>query len=338
MGDKVLVTGGTGYIGTHTAIALIEAGYTPIIVDNLCNSSRLALSRLERICGVLPEFIEGDVRDASLLATLFERHPFSAVIHFAGLKAVGESVSFPLRYYDNNVVGTTRLLQAMQATQVRRLIFSSSATVYGEPDSVPIREDAPLRVTNSYGRSKLVCEQMMRDLMVAEKDWQFGILRYFNPVGAHPSGLIGEAPNGIPDNLMPYVTQVAAGKRECLSVYGSDYPTVDGTGVRDYLHVVDLAAGHVAALDYLMKTPGSLTVNLGTGRGISVLELVTAFEQATGVTIPRTIVARRPGDVSACFADPSEIKRLTGWSAQLGVLEMCRDAWRWQSANPKGYA
>ena len=337
MHKTILVTGGTGYIGSHTVVALVQAGYKPIIVDNLSNSSRAVLSRIEKICGVAPLFFRGDVRDKTTLDAMFDIYRVSAVIHFAGLKAVGESVAAPLPYYDNNVGGITTLLESMQRAQVRNFIFSSSATVYGDPQSVPIREDAALQVTNPYGRTKLMCEDILRDLMVADPEMRCAILRYFNPVGAHESGLMGESPNGVPNNLMPYITQTAVGKRDILSIYGNDYPTVDGTGVRDYIHVVDLAQGHVAALDYLLNEKKSMTVNLGTGKGVSVLELVAAFEQASGVKVPSRFVARRPGDIAACFADASQMKQLTRWEAKRSVLEMCKDAWRWQSQNPDGY-
>jgi UDP-glucose 4-epimerase len=283
------------------------------------------------------EFIEGDVRDQDLLAALFRNHAIDAVIHFAAFKAVGESVAKPLMYFDNNIIGMTRLLQAMQAAQVRHLVFSSSCTVYGDPDRAPILETAPLQAVNPYGRTKLLGEQMLSDLMRTEPQWRSAILRYFNPVGAHESGLIGEAPNGIPNNLMPFITQVAVGKRERLSVFGSDYPTAEGTAVRDYVHVVDVAEGHVAALDYVLKTGRSMTVNLGTGQGVSVLEVVSAFEKAAGLSIPRTMAPRRPGDASVVFADVSKMRDLTGWEAKRSLLQMCTDSWRWQSTNPDGY-
>lgn len=337
MTQKILVTGGTGFIGSHTVVELMTAGYEPVILDNLANSSRKVLGRLAEICGREPAFIQGDVRDATALDAIFQAHKITAVIHFAGLKAVGESVAKPLEYYDNNVAGTACLLKAMQRAGVRHVVFSSSCTVYGEPDTVPIDENSRLTAMSPYGRSKLTCEEMLRDLMRAEPQWRCAILRYFNPVGAHASGRIGEAPNGIPNNLMPFITQVATRKREYLSVFGSDYPTVDGTGVRDYIHVVDLAIGHLAALRYLLDQDKSLTVNLGTGKGVSVLELVGAFERVTGVQIPRKLVDRRPGDVTAVYAEASEMHRLTGWRAERSVDDMCRDSWRWQSANPEGY-
>ena len=328
----ILVTGGAGFIGSHTCVALAEAGMQYLILDNFCNSRRSVLDRLARITGAAPAFIEGDVRDVALLQRLFAEHPISAVIHFAGLKAVGESVREPLRYYDNNVAGSLALLQAMQAAGVRTLVFSSSATVYGEPASLPIREDFPLSATNPYGWSKFMVERMLADLDQAEPgQWRIARLRYFNPVGAHESGLIGEDPQDVPNNLAPYIAQVAAGQREALSVYGNDYPTPDGTGVRDYIHVMDLAEGHVAALRYLQTHPGLLTVNLGTGRPVSVLDMVRSFERASGRPIPYRIVARRPGDVAACWADASLAEQLLGWRAQRDLDRMCADMWRWQS-------
>ena len=327
----ILVTGGAGFIGSHTCVALAQAGIPHLILDNFGNSRRSVLERLGRITGVQPLIVEGDVRDADLLARVFAQHPIDGVIHFAALKAVGESVREPLRYYDNNVAGTVALLRAMQVAGVRTLVFSSSATVYGEPATVPIREDFPLSATNPYGWTKLMMEQVLADVDAAEPGrWRIARLRYFNPVGAHESGLIGEDPQGEPGNLLPYVAQVAAGQRASLSVYGNDYPTPDGTGVRDYIHVCDLAEGHVAALRYLNKHPGLLTVNLGTGRPVSVLEMVRAFEQASGRAVRYQLVARRPGDVAQCWADPALAQTLLGWSAQHGVDRMCQDAWRWQ--------
>ena len=332
----ILVTGGAGFIGSHTCVALAQAGIPHLILDNFGNSRRSVLERLGRITGVQPLFVEGDVRDADLLARVFAQHPIDGVIHFAALKAVGESVREPLRYYDNNVAGTVALLRAMQVAGVRTLVFSSSATVYGEPATVPIREDFPLSATNPYGWSKLMMEQVLADVDAAEPgQWCIARLRYFNPVGAHESGLIGEDPQGEPGNLLPYVAQVAAGQRASLSVYGNDYPTPDGTGVRDYIHVCDLAEGHVAALRYLNKHPGLLTVNLGTGRPVSVLEMVRAFEQASGRAVPYQLVARRPGDVAQCWADPALAQTLLGWSAQHGVDRMCQDAWRWQDGEAR---
>ena len=332
----ILVTGGTGYIGSHTVVELLAAGKDVLILDNYANSSPKVLERIAKISGRAPAFREGDIRDADGLRALFAAHRIEAVIHFAGLKAVGESVEQPLTYYDNNVNGTLCLLQAMRQAGVRRLVFSSSATVYGDPHCVPIREDFPLQATNPYGRSKLMVEEMLRDLQRAETDWQIAILRYFNPVGAHPSGLIGENPNGIPNNLMPFVAQVAVGKRAQLSVFGNDYPTPDGTGVRDYIHVVDLAQGHLAALAALARSSQSLTVNLGTGQGYSVLDMVRAFEAASGRPVPYQIVARRAGDIATCYADPQLAGELLGWQARRGIGEMCADAWRWQSKNPDG--
>ena len=333
----ILLTGGAGYIGSHTAVSLLDAGHEVVVLDNLCNSSRLALERIATICGTAPGFVEGDVRDAALLDRLFAEHPIRAVMHFAGLKAVGESVEKPLEYYDNNVRGTLELLAAMRRAGVRTIVFSSSATVYGDPASVPIREDFPRSATNPYGRSKLMIEDVLADLHRAEPGWNVARLRYFNPVGAHASGLIGEDPRGIPNNLMPFVAQVAIGRRERLSVFGDDYATADGTGVRDYIHVVDLAEGHVAALDWLEREGGMLTVNLGTGQGYSVLDMVRAFEKGSGRPVPYQVVARRPGDIAACWADPSLARRLLGWEAKRGIDAMCADTWRWQTKNPEGY-
>lgn len=332
----ILVTGGAGFIGTHTCVALADAGIPTLLLDNFSNSRRSVLDRLARITGKPVACVEGDVRDAQLLRQLFASHPIEGVIHFAALKAVGESVREPLRYYENNVAGTVSLLRAMQAAGVRTLVFSSSATVYGDPASLPIREDFPLSATNPYGWSKLMMEQVLADVDHAEPgQWRIARLRYFNPVGAHESGLIGEDPQDIPNNLMPYVAQVATGQREVLSVYGGDYPTPDGTGVRDYIHVCDLAEGHVAALRYLRAHPGLLTVNLGTGRPVSVLEMVRGFEQASGRAVPYQVVARRPGDVAACWADPALAERLLGWRARRDVQAMCRDAWRWQDGEAR---
>jgi UDP-glucose 4-epimerase len=335
---NILVTGGAGYIGTHTCVELLQAGYTPVVVDNFCNSKEEAIRRVERITGRSLTFYRADVRDRAALRAIFGRHRIEAVVHFAGLKAVGESVAKPLLYYDNNVSGTLALCEAMDEAGVRRIVFSSSATVYGDPHAVPIREDFPAgATTNPYGSGKFMVEQMLRDLPVADPSWRIGLLRYFNPVGAHASGLIGEDPNGIPNNLMPYVAQVAVGRRSHLNVFGGDYPTPDGTGVRDYIHVVDLARGHVAALRYLERHAGVATVNLGTGRGYSVLEMVRAFETASGRPVPYQIVARRAGDIACCYADPSLAAALLGWRAELGLAEMCADAWRWQSMNPDGF-
>ncbi|MGC9163480.1 MAG: UDP-glucose 4-epimerase GalE [Thiomonas sp.] len=333
----ILVTGGAGYIGSHTCVALIEAGYTPVVYDNLCNSSAESLARVGRITGQRPVLVQADIRDAARLDAVFAQHRIDAVIHFAGLKAVGESVDKPLLYYDNNVGGTVTLLQAMQRAKVHNIIFSSSATVYGDPASVPIREDFPLSATNPYGRSKLMIEEILADLYRAEPHWRIARLRYFNPVGAHESGLIGEDPRGIPNNLMPYITQVAVGRLDKLRVFGGDWPTVDGSGVRDYIHVMDLAEGHVAALRRLLTQPGMFTVNLGTGQGYSVLQMVRAFGQSIGREIPHEIVARRPGDIAECWADPTLARELLGWSAKRGLAQMCADAWRWQQTNPEGY-
>lgn len=333
----ILLTGGAGYIGSHACVALLDAGYEVVVLDNLCNSSRTAVDRIAQICGKTPAFLEGDVRDAALLDQVFAQHAITAVMHFAGLKAVGESVEKPLAYYDNNVRGTLELLAAMRRASVPTIVFSSSATVYGDPASVPIREDFPRSATNPYGRSKLMIEDILEDLQRAEPGWNVARLRYFNPVGAHASGRIGEEPRGIPNNLMPFVAQVAVGRRERLSVFGDDYPTPDGTGVRDYIHVMDLVEGHVAALDWLRAEGGMLTVNLGTGRGYSVLEMVRAFEQASGRPVPYRIAARRPGDIAACWADPTRARVLLGWEAKRGIDAMCADTWRWQTMNPEGY-
>ncbi len=333
----ILVTGGAGYIGSHTVVELLSAGHDLLILDNFSNSSPRVLERIEQIAGKRPAVIEGDIRDAALLSKLFAAYDISAVVHFAGLKAVGESVEQPMRYYDNNVVGSLRLFEAMDNAGVHRLVFSSSATVYGDPHAVPIDENFPLQATNPYGRSKLHIEEMLRDIGRADPRWRVALLRYFNPVGAHASGLIGEDPQGIPNNLMPFVAQVAVGRRAELSVFGSDYATPDGTGVRDYIHVVDLARGHLAALSALDKQEGVFPVNLGTGRGYSVLEVVAAFEKACGRKIEYRLVDRRPGDVASCYADPKRACQLLGWSAERDIDTMCADAWRWQSANPLGY-
>ena len=326
----ILVTGGTGYIGSHTVVELMAAGHEVFIIDNLSNSKPAVLDRIARITGRKPGFAEIDIRDGAALRQLMAQQKFEAVIHFAGLKAVGESVSQPLRYYDNNVGGSVALLEAMREAGIKSLVFSSSATVYGDPASVPIREDFPLSATNPYGRSKLMIEDILRDLAKSDPDWRIALLRYFNPVGAHVSGLIGEDPNGIPNNLMPYLTQVAVGRLKELSVFGSDYPTPDGTGVRDYIHVVDLALGHVAALTALSAQRGVLTANLGTGHGYSVLDMVKAFSRATGRDVPYKLAPRRPGDVAQCYADPERAQQLLGWRATRGIEDMCRDAWRWQ--------
>ncbi|MBF5056605.1 UDP-galactose 4-epimerase [Alcanivorax sp. 521-1] len=335
--QTILVTGGAGYIGSHTVLRLLEEDRPVVVLDNLVNSSREALRRVERITGRAATFVEGDIRDGALLDRLFAEHDIGAVIHFAGLKAVGESVAQPLRYYDRNVTGTLRLLEAMDRAGVRTLVFSSSATVYGDPATVPITEDFPLSATNPYGASKLHIEDMLRDLHRADDRWRMALLRYFNPVGAHESGLIGEDPNGEPNNLMPYIAQVAVGKRERLSVFGGDYPTPDGTGVRDYIHVMDLAQGHLAALDALVGQGGLIITNLGTGRGYSVLEMIRAFEKASGRPVPHEVVERRPGDVAQCYADPAHAERVLGWRAARGIDAMCADHWRWQDNNPDGY-
>ena len=331
---RILVTGGAGYIGSHTCVELLQAGHDVVVYDNLSNASAEVLQRVETITGRAPQLVIGDIRNEDLLTEAMEG--CDAVIHFAGLKAVGESVENPLEYYDNNVHGTLCLLRSMQRSGVKSLVFSSSATVYGDPEFLPLTEDHPLRSTNPYGQTKLVIEEMLRDLYRSDDSWKIMILRYFNPVGAHESGLIGEDPRGIPNNLMPYVAQVAVGRREFLSVFGGDYPTQDGTGVRDYIHVVDLAGGHLKALEAL-RTPQCTAVNLGTGRGHSVLEVVRAFAEASGREIPYRIVPRRDGDIAACYADPSLAERMLGWKATRDLRTMCRDAWNFQSKNPEGY-
>jgi UDP-glucose 4-epimerase len=337
MTTKILITGGAGYIGSHTAVELLNAGHHVVIVDNLCNSSIKVLDRIKNLAGPNFTFIQEDVRNATALDAIFKEHAIEGVIHFAGLKAVGESVTQPIRYFDNNVGSTLALLQAMDRANVRRIVFSSSATVYGNPAQVPINETSQLQVTNPYGRTKLMCEDILRDLQAADPRLHVAILRYFNPVGAHSSGTIGEHPNGIPNNLMPFITQVAVGKREYLNIFGNDYPTPDGTGVRDYIHVVDLAQGHLAAFNYLKNKEQSITVNLGTGRGVSVKELADTFAKQTGVSVPYKFVDRRPGDVAACYANTQLAEKELGWKAELGVERMCTDAWRWQSQNPNGY-
>ena len=334
----ILVTGGAGYIGSHTCVELLAAGYEVLVVDNFSNSKPEALRRVEEIAGCkLGAFYRADIRDKAALREIFKAHAIDAVIHFAALKAVGESVAKPLMYYDNNIAGTVALAEVMAEAGVKSLVFSSSATVYGDPASVPIREDFPTGPTNPYGRTKWMMEFVLSDLAAADPEWRVALLRYFNPVGAHASGRIGEDPNGLPNNLMPYVSQVAVGRLPQLRVFGGDYPTSDGTGVRDYIHVVDLAVGHVAAVRRLTERPGVLTVNLGTGRGYSVIEVVKAFEKASGRPVPYEIVARRPGDVAQCYAEPGLAERELGWRAERGIDEMCADAWRWQSANPEGY-
>ena len=334
----ILVTGGAGYIGSHTCVELLAAGYEVLVVDNFSNSKPEALRRVEEIAGrKLGAFYRADIRDKAALREVFKAHAIDAVIHFAALKAVGESVAKPLMYYDNNIAGTVALAEVMAEAGVKSLVFSSSATVYGDPASVPIREDFPTGPTNPYGRTKWMMEFVLSDLATADPEWRVALLRYFNPVGAHASGRIGEDPNGLPNNLMPYVSQVAVGRLPQLRVFGGDYPTPDGTGVRDYIHVVDLAVGHVAAVRRLTERPGVLTVNLGTGRGYSVIEVVKAFEKASGRPVPYEIVARRPGDVAQCYAEPGLAERELGWRAERGIDEMCADAWRWQRSNPEGY-
>jgi UDP-glucose 4-epimerase len=335
---NILLTGGAGYIGSHTFVSLVEAGYTPVILDNFSNSHPAVLDRLQEITGRAIACETGDVLDKQRVEEVLRRHEIAAVVHFAGAKAVGESVAQPLKYFSNNICGTVSLLQAMQATGCRSLVFSSSATVYGDPASVPILESFPVAHTNPYGHTKLVCEEMFAAVRHADPAWRIGVLRYFNPVGAHPSGRIGEDPAGPPNNLVPYVSQVAAGKRPFLRIYGNDYDTPDGTGVRDYIHVQDLAEGHVAALKVLIDEGDSFTVNLGTGSGHSVLEVVSAFEQASGRKVPYQFAARRPGDIARCYADSSLAQRLLGWRASRTLAQMCADAWRWQAANPDGYA
>ena len=335
---KILVTGGAGYIGSHTCIELIEAGYEVVVIDNLCNSSLESLKRVERIVERDIPFYEVDVRDKARLTEIFEMYAFDGVIHFAGLKAVGESVEKPIEYYDTNVGGTFTLTEVMRDFNCKTFVFSSSATVYGNPQTVPIKENFPLSATNPYGRSKLLIEEFLKDVFIADDTWHIALLRYFNPVGAHKSGLIGEDPNDTPNNLMPYISQVAIGKLDTLSIFGGDYDTYDGTGVRDYIHVIDLAKGHVNALQVLMNKPQVLTVNLGTGNGYSVLDMVKAFEQASGKTVAYQIVKRRVGDIATCYADPTYAAEILGWKAEHGLEDMCQDTWRWQSVNPDGYS
>lgn len=339
MSDCILVTGGAGYIGSHTSLALLNAGYEVVVLDNLSNSSAESLRRVEQLAQRKVTFIEGDIRDAALLDQLFAQHSIQAVMHFAGLKAVGESVQLPLRYYDNNVAGSITLVEAMQRAGVKQLVFSSSATVYGEPAQMPISEACPTGLpTNPYGHSKLMVENILKDFAAANPDWRIALLRYFNPVGAHISGQIGEDPNGIPNNLLPYISQVAIGKLAQLSVFGDDYPTPDGTGVRDYIHVVDLADGHLKALNALQTRQGINIWNLGTGNGYSVLEMIKAFEAASEQAVPYRIAPRRAGDIAECWADPSKAATELGWTAQFGLAEMMRDSWNWQKQNPNGYA
>jgi UDP-glucose 4-epimerase len=333
-----LITGGAGYIGSHACVEFLAAGYDIVVVDNLSNSSEESLKRVSRIAGRDFPFVRADIRDREALRRLFEEHEIEAVIHFAGLKAVGESVERPLAYYDNNITGSLTLFEAMVGNGVKTIVFSSSATVYGDPHTVPIREDFPLSATNPYGRTKLMSEEILCDLAAADPEWQVGLLRYFNPVGAHESGLIGEDPRGTPNNLMPFISQVAVGRRPHLNIFGNDYPTPDGTGMRDYIHVVDLARGHVKALGKLASATGVHTWNLGTGRGYSVLEMVRAFEALSGRVVPFRIAPRRPGDVAKCYADPAKAETELGWKAERGLEQMCADSWRWQSMNPHGYA
>ena len=335
---NILVTGGAGYIGSHTCVELTGQGHTPIVVDNLCNSNPKSLDRIREITGQTVKFYEGDVRDEALLDKIFAENEIACAIHFAGLKAVGESVAKPLAYYENNLCSTMTLCRVMARHKVKRIIFSSSATVYSGDNEMPLRETSKTGgCTNPYGWTKYMGEQILRDIAKADPEWSVVLLRYFNPVGAHESGLIGEHPNGIPNNLMPYISQTAIGKREHLSVFGNDYPTPDGTGVRDYIHVVDLAKGHVAAIDYLMSHTGEGVFNLGTGNGYSVLDMVKAFENANGVKVPYVIAPRRPGDLPTCYADPSKSREVLGWTASHDQVDMCRDTWNWQSKNPNGY-
>ncbi|HHE05532.1 MAG TPA: UDP-glucose 4-epimerase GalE [Epsilonproteobacteria bacterium] len=333
----ILVTGGAGYIGSHTAVQLIEAGYDIVIFDNFSNASKESIKRVEQIVGQNITLVEGDIRNKHDLENVFKTYTIDAVIHFAGLKAVGESVEQPLRYYENNVHGTSVLCEVMSEHGCKSIVFSSSATVYGDPHTTPIRENFPTAATNPYGRSKLFVEEILRDLYTADNAWKIILLRYFNPVGAHKSGTIGEDPNGIPNNLMPFITQTAVGKRSHVSVFGDDYDTHDGTGVRDYIHVVDLADGHIKALQKIDSINGVLTVNLGTGSGYSVLDMVKAFEKASGQKVPYRIAPRRAGDIATCYADPSYAKEVLGWEASKNIEEMCEDSWRWQSKNPAGY-
>ncbi|MGE8310310.1 MAG: UDP-glucose 4-epimerase GalE [Pseudomonas protegens] len=335
---RFLITGGAGYIGSHTVLELLQAGHEAVVLDNLCNSSMLSLQRVQQITGVAPVFVEGDVCDRAILDRIFSQHEIDGVLHFAGLKAVGESVKQPLPYYQNNVSGSITLCQAMASAGIYRLVFSSSATVYGDPVQIPLVESSPLGTpTNPYGTSKLMVEKMLQDMATADPRWSVALLRYFNPVGAHQSGLMGEDPNGLPENLLPYISRVAVGKLERLSIYGNDYPTPDGTGVRDYIHVVDLAKGHIAAVNYISQHTGINAWNLGTGVGYSVLEMIRAFEDASGCTIPYTLSPRRQGDIAQCWSDPSKALHDLGWKAERGLKEMMEDTWRWQSNNPDGY-
>jgi UDP-glucose 4-epimerase len=333
----ILVTGGAGYIGSHTCLELLKAGHDVTVVDNLSNSKTASLERVQELAGKTLVFHKVDLLDKDALRNIFSNSSFEAVVHFAGLKAVGESVAMPLEYYHNNITGTLVLCQVMREHNVKALVFSSSATVYGDPHAVPITEDFPLSPTNPYGRTKWMIEEILRDLHRSDESWNIALLRYFNPIGAHPSGRIGEDPHDIPNNLVPYIAQVAIGKLDKLCVFANDYPTPDGTGIRDYIHVVDLALGHLKALDKLASNPGVVTYNLGTGRGYSVLEVISAFEKACGKTIPYEVIERRPGDIASCYADPSKAQDDMGWSADRGIDEMCADTWRWQSSNPNGY-
>lgn len=335
---SILVTGGAGFIGSHTCVELLEAGYEVVVVDNLYNASRKSMDRIEQITGKKPTFYEADILDREALNRIFEKEQIESVIHFAGLKAVGESVAKPIEYYYNNITGTLVLCDVMRKHNVKNIVFSSSATVYGDPAFIPITEECPKgKITNPYGQTKGMLEQVLEDIHVSDPEWNVILLRYFNPIGAHKSGLIGEDPKGIPNNLVPYVAQVAIGKLACLGVFGDDYDTHDGTGVRDYIHVVDLAKGHVAAIKKLEEKKGVLIYNLGTGKGYSVLDVVHAFEKACGKKIPYTVKPRRPGDIATCYADPAKAKAELGWEAENGIEEMCADSWKWQSMNPNGY-
>lgn len=334
---SILVTGGAGYIGSHTCVVLLEAGYDVVVVDNLSNSSKLAIDRVESICGKSVKFYECDILDTAGMKNIFASNNIDAVIHFAGLKAVGESVAHPLRYYENNISGTLSLIEAMRESGVKNMVFSSSATVYGMSDKVPLTEDMPTSANSPYGQTKLMIEQILRDVYVSDNAWSISLLRYFNPVGAHKSGTIGEDPKGIPNNIMPFITQVASGKLDELNIFGGDYPTKDGTGVRDYIHVMDLAQGHIKAVVKVLASTGVMVHNLGTGVGYSVLDLVKAFEEANGLSIKYKIVPRRPGDVVQCYADPSKAKIELDWEAKKGIVEMCADSWNWQKQNPNGY-
>lgn len=334
---KILVTGGAGYIASHTNLELLNRGYDVVVVDNLSNSSKESIKRVEALTGKTINFYEDDIRDKKAMLNIFERESVDAVIHFAGLKAVGESCEIPLSYYDNNITGTVNLLEAMEKFNVKKLVFSSSATVYGDPHTVPITEDFPLSATNPYGRTKLIIEDILRDVYMADSSWNIAILRYFNPIGAHESGDIGEDPNGIPNNLVPYIAKVAMGELDSINVYGDDYDTPDGTGVRDYIHVVDLALGHLKAIEKLMKKPGLVTYNLGTGRGYSVLEIIHNYEKACNKKLPYIMASRRPGDIAVSYADPCKAEKELGWKAIRGIEEMCRDSYNWQSKNPNGY-